>query len=96
VSGSGANDFVFENSKTFQIIGPGTDGFFGGRILALGSQWFTSKGFSYTFNGTGMIVDSAAPRLFELTENTGALRTPAHDNVCNFTETATLGENISN
>jgi len=88
--------FEFENSKTFQIIGPGTDGFWGGRIVALGSQYFTSKGFSYTFNGTGMIVDSAALRLFELTENTGTLLTPAHDNVCNFTETATLGENISN
>lgn len=96
VNGAGARDFIFENSKTFQIIGPGTDGFYGGRILHLGSQWFTSKGLSYTYNGTGMVVDSAAPRLFELAENLATLRTPAHDNVCNFTETATLGENISN
>ena len=96
VNGTGAKDFTFENSKTFQIIGPGSDGFFGGRIVSLGAQWFTSKGLSYTFNGTGMVVDSAAPRLFELAENAGTLRTPAHDNVSNFTDTATLGENISN
>jgi prepilin-type N-terminal cleavage/methylation domain-containing protein len=96
VNGAGAKDFVFENSKTFQIIGPGTDGFYGGRIVSLGAQWFTSKGLSYTFNGTGMDVDTAAPRLFELTENVGTLLTPAHDNVSNFTDTATLGENISN
>jgi hypothetical protein len=96
VSGSGGTTFTFENPKTFQIIGPGSDGFYGGRIVHLGAQWFTAKGLSYTFNGTGMVVDSAAPRLFELAENAGTLRTPVHDNVSNFTETATLGENISN
>lgn len=96
VSGTAGETFTFENPKTFQIIGPGSDGFYGGRIVHLGAQWFTAKGLSYTFNGTGMVVDSAAPRLFELAENAGTLRTPVHDNVSNFTETATLGENISN
>ena len=96
VSGTGGATFAFEDPKTFQIIGPGSDGFYGGRIVHLGAQWFTAKGLSYTFNGTGMVVDSAAPRLFELAENAGTLRTPVHDNVSNFTETATLGENISN
>ena len=96
VGGTGGATFTFENPKTFQIIGPGSDGFYGGRIVSLGAQWFTAKGLSYTFNGTGMVVDSAAPRLFELAENAGTLRTPVHDNVSNFTDTATLGENISN
>ena len=97
VSGSGSP--VFENNKTFQIITGGKDGRFGGRLVALGAQWFTTTGKSYTNSGTViapvMAPDSASAGKFELTENNGILLRPAYDNAGNFTESKTLGDNAS-
>jgi prepilin-type N-terminal cleavage/methylation domain-containing protein len=94
---TGPNNFAFENSKTFQIIGPGSDGLFGGRILALSSptdtHYFNSRGLSYSFNGTQMILDTTTTVPFKLLENANLAVQPGYDNVCNFTDTATLGEN---
>jgi len=94
---TGPNNFAFENSKTFQIIGPGSDGLFGGRILALSSptntHYFNSRGLSYSFNGTQMILDTSTTVPFKLLENANLAVQPGYDNVCNFTDTATLGEN---
>ncbi len=89
---SAAGGFVFENNKTFQIISPGADGRYGGRLVALGGQWFTSVGQSYIFNGTIMSPDPASGRRFELSENSAAVRTPAHDNSSNFIKLNTFGE----
>ncbi len=85
--------FVFANSKTFQIISPGADGKYGGRLVALGAQWFTPIGQSFTFNGTVMAQDAAASGKFELSENLGYVVRPSFDNAGNFIELNTLGEN---
>ncbi len=84
---------TFENSKRFQIIAPGIDGRYGGRLLAVGSQWFATSGKSYTFNGTIMSPDSTSTKKLELNENLGIIERPAHDNFGNFTNTTTIGEN---
>jgi len=89
VSGAG---FVFENNKTFQIITPGSDGRFGGRLFAMGAQWFTTTGQSYTLSGTNMTQDPAAANKFELSENSGLVKLPAYDNAGNFTESKSFGE----
>ncbi len=91
VSGTGIP--VFENNKTFQIITAGKDGKYGGRLVAIGAQWFTTAGQSYTFNGTVMAPDAASSKKYELNENNGIVDRPAHDNASNFTESKTLGEN---
>ena len=90
VSSTGA--FVFENNKTFQLIAPGRDGKYGGRLVALGAQWFTLGGISYTYNGTIMVPDAAASKKFALNENSGVVVNPAHDNASNFTELNTFGD----
>ena len=90
ISASGA--FVFQNNKTFQIIAPGRDGKYGGRLVALGAQWFTLIGKSFTYNGTTMVVDAASTTKFALNENNGVVDYPAYDNASNFTELSTLGE----
>ena len=92
---SAAGVATFANPKTFQIIGPGLNGFYGGRLSSTGSQWFTTAGKSYTYNGTIMQPDGASSKLLELNENFGKLTLPAHDNAANFTETNTLGENLN-
>ncbi len=92
---SGSNSPIWENPKTFQIITAGKDGRYGGRLVAVGAQWFTSTGKSYTYNGTVMAPDSASPGKFELNENNGILLRPAYDNATNFTESKTLGDNAS-
>ena len=84
--------FVFQNSKTFQIIAPGRDGKYGGRLVALGAQWFTLVGNSFTYNGTIMVPDAASTTKFALNENIGIVDYPAYDNASNFTELNTLGE----
>ncbi len=86
--------FSFQNSKTFQILSPGSDAKFGGRLVALGAQWFNLAGKSFTFNTTtkSMVVDTASTGPFLLTENNGIVDSPAHDNSCNFTEFKTLGD----
>ncbi len=88
---------VFENPKTFQIQTAGGDGRFGGRLLAIGQQWFTTKGLSFTYNPTTktMAPDAASSKKFELSENFGIVERPAYDNASNFTESKTLGENAS-
>ncbi len=90
---SATGSFAFANNKTFQIITPGADGKFGGRILSLGAQWFTTLGQSFTYNGTIMAPDPASGARFELSENTGLVRLPAHDNSSNFIDVNTFGEN---
>ena len=85
--------FVFANNKTFQIIAPGADGKYGGRILSLGSQWFTTIGQSYTYNGTIMAPDPASRARFELSEYNGLVPLPALDNSGNFIDVNTFGEN---
>jgi len=93
-----AGAFTFENSKTFQIIAPGIDGRYGGRLVAVGQQWFSSsgdsKGKSFTYNGTIMSLDSTSTKKLELNENLGirGLEQPAHDNFGNFTDTPTIGQ----
>ena len=82
----------FENNKTFQLIAPGRDGKYGGRLVALGAQWFTLGGISYTYNGTIMVPDAAASKKFALNENSGVVVNPAHDNASNFTELNTFGD----
>ena len=90
VSSTGA--FVFQNNKTFQLIAPGRDGKYGGRLVALGAQWFTLAGKSYTYNGTVMVPDAASTSKFALNENNGIVDNPAYDNASNFTELNTLGD----
>ena len=97
---TGAGAFKFENSKTFQIIAPGIDGRYGGRLLAVGQQWFSSsgdsKGKSFTYNVPSMIMvpDTNATKKLQLNENLPiqGLEQPAHNNISNFTETPTIGE----
>ncbi len=84
--------FTFHNNKTFQVISPGIDGKFGGRLVALGAQWFNLAGKSFTFNGTIMGPDAASAGPFLLSENVGVVDRPSHDNACNFTEFKTLGD----
>jgi prepilin-type N-terminal cleavage/methylation domain-containing protein len=90
---SGTGSFVFQNSKTFQIISPGRDGKYGGRLVALGAQWFTLTGLSFTYNGTIMAADSGATSKFNLNENNGIVERPAYDNASNFSELETFGDN---
>ena len=90
---SATGSFAFANNKTFQIITPGRDGRYGGRILSLGAQWFTTLGESFTYNGTIMAPDPASGARFELSENNGLVRMPAHDNSSNFIDVNTFGEN---
>jgi len=89
---SAAGAFVFQNNKTFQIIAPGRDGKYGGRLVALGAQWFTLNGLSFTYNGTRMITDTAATSKFNLIENNGIVERPAYDNTSNFAELDTFGD----
>ena len=95
---TGAGVFKFENSKTFQIIAPGIDGRYGGRLVAVGQQWFSasgaSKGKSFTYNGTIMAPDTNSSNKLELNENLPiqGLEQPAHNNFGNFTETPTIGQ----
>lgn len=96
VTGTGV--FQFENSKTFQVIAPGLDGRYGGRLVAVGQQWFsasgTSKGKSFTYNGTIMMPDTNSSKKLELNENLSiqGLEQPAHNNFGNFTDTPTIGQ----
>ena len=89
---STTGSFVFENSKTFQIITAGGDGRYGGRLVALGQQWFTLGGKSFTYNGTTMALDAASTNKFGLNENNGLVAFPAYDNASNFTEFKSLGD----
>jgi len=96
VSGTGA--FTFANAKTFQIIAPGHDGKYGGRLASVGSQWFATAGGSFTYNTTTKLMqqDASAPKVLELDENLALNNSrPAHDNASNFTNTNTVGENIN-
>ena len=95
---TGAGAFKFENSKTFQIIAPGIDGRYGGRLVAVGQQWFSSsggsKGKSFTYNGTIMVPDTNSSKKLELNENLSipGLEQPAHNNFGNFTDEPTIGQ----
>ncbi len=91
---STAGSFVFENGKTFQIITPGGDGKYGGRLVGLGAQWFVSTGQSFIFNGTLMTPDAASAGKFDLNENLGFVNRPSYDNASNFTESKTLGDGV--
>ena len=84
----------YENKQTFQILSPGGDGSYGGRVAAAISGpasviLFTSKG-SHCSPGPSSFVKVAGPA-FILPEY--APKRPMHDNASNFTETNTLGEN---
>jgi len=89
---SAAGAFVFQNNKTFQIIAPGRDGKYGGRLVALGAQWFTLNGLSFTYNGSKMVPDPASTSKFNLNENNGIVELPAYDNASNFSELDTFGD----
>lgn len=89
---------TYENKQTFQILSPGGDGSYGGRIYTEIARspgppatmiLFTSKG-SHCSPGPSSFgkVPGAA---FILPEY--APKRPMHDNASNFTETNTLGEN---
>ena len=85
---------TYENKQTFQILSPGGDGSYGGRLAALISgpasvMLFTSKGTPCTAGPTSFILGSGPA--FILPEF--APKRPMHDNASNFTETNTLGEN---
>ena len=84
----------YENKQTFQILSPGGDGSYGGRVAAAISGpasviLFTSKG-SPCSPGPSSFVKVPGPA-FILPEF--APKRPMHDNASNFTETNTLGEN---
>ena len=85
---------AYENKQTFQILSPGGDGSYGGRVAAAISGpasviLFTSKGSPCTAGPTSF-VKTGGPA-FILPEY--APKRPMHDNASNFTETNTLGEN---
>ena len=92
----GSADPAYENSKTYQIVSPGSDGLYGGMLGPEPAPvLFTSKGMPYTPNGTGKLVPvTSTLGKFGLSTHSGI--NPVLDNVVNFTESTTLGENISN
>ena len=92
----GSAVLTYENSKTYQILSPGVDGLYGGMLgPAAAPTLFTSKGMPYAPNAAGLLIPvSSTLGKFGLPTHSGI--NPVLDNVANFTETTTLGENISN
>ena len=92
------NRLFYENKQSFQIVAPGSDGKFGGRIVSEvssnGMILFTSKGKPTPLNATAPVgfgpTPGSGPALI-LPEH-GSLR-PMSDDTGNFVETNTLGEN---
>jgi hypothetical protein len=92
------NRLFYENKQSFQIVSPGFDGKFGGRIASEvasnGLILFTSKGKPTPLNATAPVgfgpVPGTGPALI-LPEH-GSKR-PMSDDAGNFVETNTLGEN---
>ena len=87
---------LYENKQTFQILSPGLDRSYGG-VLPTGPSsliLFTSKGTPCVPNnaGTGFVKASSTLGAFVLAEYGPKFR-PMTDNVGNFTESNTLGEN---
>jgi prepilin-type N-terminal cleavage/methylation domain-containing protein len=86
---------TYENPKTFQILSPGSDGRYGGR-LASGVTGpgtlvlFTAKGQLFSWNGTIFMGGSRVK--FDLPEQTVA--GSAFDNSGNFIDEKTLGESM--
>ena len=86
---------VYENLKTYQILSPGLDGFYGGLLGPTTTPTlFTSKGMPFAPNASGVLVEGSYTTKFGLPAH--GTSQPAHDNSANFIETPTLGENISN
>jgi prepilin-type N-terminal cleavage/methylation domain-containing protein len=87
---------LYENKQTFQILSPGLDRSYGG-VLPTGPSsliLFTAKGNPCVSNsaGTGFVKASSTLGAFVLAEYGPKFR-PMADNVGNFTESNTLGEN---
>ena len=92
----GSAALSYENAKTFQILGPGPDGFYGGTLGPTPTPiLFSSKGIAYEPDPSGnLVLVPSSLGSFALPVHNGI--NPVLDNVSNFTETPTLGENISN
>ena len=93
------NRLFYENKQTFQILSPGVDGKFGGRIASAMSSngviLFTSKGKPTPVNASAPIGFGPSPgsgTVLILPEHGN--KRPMQDDACNATETDTIGENI--
>ncbi len=85
----------YENKTTFQILSPGVDGLFGGRIASAVTGpasliLFTSKGAPCALNGVGFQQAGGPPLI--LPEHGG--NRPMKDDAGNMIDKPTLGENI--
>ena len=86
---------LYENKQTFQILSPGLDGQYAGMVGSSGVVLFTSKGVLCSYDSTSLGFVPLASNLlpaFVLDNSQMKLR-PMTDNVGNFTESNTLGEN---
>ena len=89
---------LYENKSSFQILSPGVDGRFGGRIAKLITApsdliLFTSKGVPCTLSGVGFVTAGGPPLI--LPEHVLAPESrPMKDDAGNMIERNTLGENI--
>lgn len=86
---------LYENKQTFQILSPGLDGQYAGMVGSSGVVLFTSKGVLCDYDSTALgYVPSTSNILPAFVLNDSQLRLrPMADNVGNFTESNTLGEN---
>jgi hypothetical protein len=85
---------LYENKQTFQILSPGMDGEYAGMVGSSGVVLFTSKGIRCEYDTTAQGFIPAATSLPAFVLNASQLKLrPMTDNVGNFTESNTLGEN---
>ena len=93
---------LYENKDTFQILSPGSDGRYGGRIASTVSSsgliLFTSRGAPCVAGATGFFKSTTTEGPFVLPEHmvAGVVKVrPAQDNASNFVEPNTFGENVN-
>ncbi len=85
----------YENKSSFQILSPGVDGFFGGRVASEVTSvpnliLFTSKGNPCSINGAGFAKLGGSPLI--LPEH--GTKRPMQDDAGNMIDKNTLGDNI--
>ena len=92
------NRLFYENKQSFQVVSPGSDGKFGGRIASEvtsnGLILFTSKGKATPLNATAPVgfgpTPGSGPALILPEHGT---KRPLSDDTGNFVDVNTLGEN---
>ena len=89
------NRLIYENKTSFQVLSPGVDGFYGGRIASEVTSvptliLFTSKGNPCSINGPGFQKLGGSPLILPEHGN----KRPMQDDAGNVIDKNTLGENI--